>query len=111
MISFLLTFIYDCLAYPDIEVRNVTPDWEFVVIACDGIWDVLTNEVSFWQYLSFQSVPSFKGATCYYHYPIHIISNETSTHYRLICVILKEKCSLVWKDGKFVSFAVPVLNY
>lgn len=31
-------------AYPDIEVRGVTPDWEFLVIACDGIWDVMTNE-------------------------------------------------------------------
>ncbi|PNF15251.1 putative protein phosphatase 2C T23F11.1 [Cryptotermes secundus] len=31
-------------AYPDVETREVTPDWEFVIIACDGIWDVLTNE-------------------------------------------------------------------
>lgn len=31
-------------AYPDVEVREITPDWEFLVIACDGIWDVMTNE-------------------------------------------------------------------
>lgn len=31
-------------AYPDVEVREVTSDWEFLVIACDGIWDVMTNE-------------------------------------------------------------------
>ncbi|GLG96107.1 hypothetical protein R5R35_007275 [Gryllus longicercus] len=31
-------------AYPDVEVRDVTPDWEFVVMACDGIWDVMSNE-------------------------------------------------------------------
>ncbi|XP_059612157.1 probable protein phosphatase 2C T23F11.1 [Phlebotomus argentipes] len=31
-------------AYPDVEVRKVSPDWEFAVLACDGIWDVLSNE-------------------------------------------------------------------
>lgn len=34
-----------CLAYPDVEVRTINRDWEFVVMACDGIWDVLSNEV------------------------------------------------------------------
>ena len=31
-------------AYPDVQVRTITPDWEFVVLACDGIWDVMTND-------------------------------------------------------------------
>lgn len=31
-------------AYPDVQVRTITPDWEFIVLACDGIWDVMTNE-------------------------------------------------------------------
>lgn len=31
-------------AYPDIVVRDITPDHEFIVLACDGIWDVLSNE-------------------------------------------------------------------
>lgn len=31
-------------AYPDVEVHTITHDWEFVVMACDGIWDVMTNE-------------------------------------------------------------------
>ncbi|XP_046394221.1 probable protein phosphatase 2C T23F11.1 isoform X2 [Ischnura elegans] len=31
-------------AYPDVEVRQLTPDWEFVLLACDGIWDVMSNE-------------------------------------------------------------------
>ncbi|XP_071455180.1 probable protein phosphatase 2C T23F11.1 [Hetaerina americana] len=31
-------------AYPDIEVRELTSDWEFVLLACDGIWDVMSNE-------------------------------------------------------------------
>lgn len=31
-------------AMPDVEVRDITDDHEFIVIACDGIWDVLTNE-------------------------------------------------------------------
>ena len=32
------------IAYPDVEVREITPSLEFLVIACDGIWDVMTNE-------------------------------------------------------------------
>ncbi|KAK5643526.1 hypothetical protein RI129_007371 [Pyrocoelia pectoralis] len=31
-------------AYPDVQVRTITPDWEFIVLACDGIWDVMTND-------------------------------------------------------------------
>lgn len=30
-------------AVPDITVVDVTPDLEFAVLACDGIWDVLKN--------------------------------------------------------------------
>lgn len=32
-------------AYPDVSEREITEDWEFAVLACDGIWDVLRNEV------------------------------------------------------------------
>lgn len=31
-------------AYPDVHVRELTADHEFIVLACDGIWDVLSNE-------------------------------------------------------------------
>lgn len=31
-------------AYPDVEVREITDDWEFLILACDGIWDVLSND-------------------------------------------------------------------
>jgi len=30
-------------ANPDVEVRDITEDWEFVLLACDGIWDVMTS--------------------------------------------------------------------
>lgn len=29
--------------YPDIIVQNRTPEDEFIIVACDGIWDVQTN--------------------------------------------------------------------
>ncbi|KAG1684372.1 putative protein phosphatase 2C T23F11.1 [Nymphon striatum] len=32
------------IAYPDVIVKDITADHEFLVLACDGIWDVLTNE-------------------------------------------------------------------
>ncbi|XP_054724367.1 probable protein phosphatase 2C T23F11.1 [Uloborus diversus] len=31
-------------AYPDVIVRELTADHEFIVLACDGIWDVMTND-------------------------------------------------------------------
>jgi protein phosphatase PTC2/3 len=40
LIEFFLT------AYPDVEIREIDEDWEFTVLACDGIWDVLSNSVS-----------------------------------------------------------------
>ncbi|XP_017058922.1 probable protein phosphatase 2C T23F11.1 [Drosophila ficusphila] len=30
-------------ANPDVEIRDITDDWEFVLLACDGIWDVMTS--------------------------------------------------------------------
>eukprot|EP00095_Tigriopus_kingsejongensis_P006602 snap_masked-scaffold634_size121673-processed-gene-0.10 protein:Tk06602 transcript:snap_masked-scaffold634_size121673-processed-gene-0.10-mRNA-1 annotation:"protein phosphatase 2c" len=29
---------------PDIVVKDVTEEWDFLVLACDGIWDVLSNQ-------------------------------------------------------------------
>ncbi|KAI1713710.1 protein phosphatase 2C domain-containing protein [Ditylenchus destructor] len=31
-------------ACPDVQTFHLTPDFEFFVLACDGIWDVMTNE-------------------------------------------------------------------
>ena len=29
---------------PDVVEKTITPEWDFMVLACDGIWDVLTNQ-------------------------------------------------------------------
>lgn len=31
-------------AYPDVIVKDVTDDHEFILLACDGIWDVMANQ-------------------------------------------------------------------
>ncbi|XP_075159820.1 putative protein phosphatase 2C T23F11.1 [Haematobia irritans] len=31
-------------ANPDVETRTIDEDWEFLVLACDGIWDVMSND-------------------------------------------------------------------
>jgi protein phosphatase 2C family protein 2/3 len=31
-------------AMPEVIVRDLTPDYEFLLMACDGIWDVLTSQ-------------------------------------------------------------------
>eukprot|EP00112_Aurelia_sp_Birch-Aquarium-sp1_P006300 Seg1698.2 transcript_id=Seg1698.2/GoldUCD/mRNA.D3Y31 product="putative protein phosphatase 2C T23F11.1" protein_id=Seg1698.2/GoldUCD/D3Y31 len=31
-------------AYPDVTVHKITDDHEFIFLACDGIWDVMSNE-------------------------------------------------------------------
>jgi protein phosphatase 2C family protein 2/3 len=31
-------------AFPDVEIKELTNDHEFILLACDGIWDVLSNE-------------------------------------------------------------------
>lgn len=30
--------------FPDVKEFQITEDWEFLVLACDGIWDVMTNQ-------------------------------------------------------------------
>ena len=28
------------IALPDVEYRDINDEWEFILLACDGIWDV-----------------------------------------------------------------------
>jgi len=31
-------------ALPEVSVHTVTPEWELLVLACDGVWDVMSSE-------------------------------------------------------------------
>ena len=43
--NILWSILFCCFsAFPDVESESLTADHEFVVLACDGIWDVMTNE-------------------------------------------------------------------
>lgn len=35
---------YSIAAYPDVEIHDIDENWEFVLLASDGIWDVLSND-------------------------------------------------------------------
>lgn len=41
---FLSRAAFFALAMPDVIVREITYDCEFLLLACDGIWDVLSNQ-------------------------------------------------------------------
>lgn len=52
IVHFVKLYIYashvimmvDIAACPDVIVEDLTEEHEFMLLACDGIWDVLTNE-------------------------------------------------------------------
>ena len=37
-------YLFDLTACPDVITRDITAAHEFIVMACDGIWDVLSNQ-------------------------------------------------------------------
>lgn len=56
-------------ADPDVTVHEVTPDHEFMVLACDGIWDVLSS----------QEVVDFVRARIAHHMEPDLICEELMT--------------------------------
>lgn len=42
--TFFVFFSEHFSAYPDVEVHDVHDGWDFVLLASDGIWDVLSND-------------------------------------------------------------------
>lgn len=63
-------------AYPDIQSRDVTDDLEFIVIACDGIWDVLSNEEVV-DFIRARIAISMEPSVVCLHYLIHIHFADT----------------------------------
>lgn len=48
-------------ALPDVVVDNITADVEFIIVACDGIWDCMTNqEICDFVSAKFKSNPNYK---------------------------------------------------
>ena len=35
------------LAWPDVTIHEINEEWEFLILACDGIWDVMTSQVCY----------------------------------------------------------------
>lgn len=54
-IIFKSNFLCVFLALPEVKTFDIDEDWEFMVLACDGIWDVLTNQVNLYLKHSFHS--------------------------------------------------------
>ena len=46
IVSFInvIILILSILVLPDVKEFEITEDWEFLILACDGIWDVMTNQ-------------------------------------------------------------------
>lgn len=48
-------------AYPDVVVDDLTSDVEFIILACDGIWDCMTNqEICDFVSARFKSDPNYR---------------------------------------------------
>jgi len=48
-------------AYPEVIEETISPDTDFIVIACDGIWDCMTNqEVGDFVYTKLKKNPGIK---------------------------------------------------
>lgn len=61
MITLLLKITFSIFsALPEVKSFEIDEDWEFMVLACDGIWDVLTNQVKEMKITSVFSVCSVK---------------------------------------------------
>ncbi|EZA50918.1 hypothetical protein DMN91_012806 [Ooceraea biroi] len=71
-------------AFPEVQEFSITEEWEFVVLACDGIWDVMTNEevVEFVRTRLAQTKLGGDGESC----------QNASVHPEEICEELLNRC-------------------
>ena len=84
-------------AYPDVDIKTLTSDHEFMILACDGIWDVLSNE----------EVLEFVRTRIAQLIPPEIVSYTTLLHLRLRVFLSKMHICIYFS---FTIFFVRSVN-
>ena len=54
------------IAKPDMQILDILPSYEFIVMACDGLWDVFSN----------QEVVDFVRKRLFYERNVHAVAQD-----------------------------------
>ena len=76
------------IAKPDMHVLDILPSYEFIVMACDGLWDVFTN----------QEVVDFVRKSLYNQGNIHFVAQDLIAY------------ALEWGSSDNISALIICLN-
>jgi len=88
-------------ANPDILIRDIAEDDEFIVLACDGVWDYMTNE----QVIDFirEGIANRLGLSQI----AENLLNECEKLYISSDILLTSKQSQIFKDYNIELFIIP----